>query len=328
MTNMHQFSPCCGIAAHRHGDRRYRCPRCGRTWSRYPHKRGRKRYRGQQELVKRVVFAGEQLTHQQKHYPSLSYSAVVHRFTRELTRLLARPPVYPTGNGRYLLLVDALWFRFGEEQWTLYLMALKPQGQNVAILLEPVMLCGKEAARDWRVAIQTIPHRLQARIDGFISDDLAGLRGVADEYGWIHQLCQFHLIKEVYRRLGRRRPNHTPQRDLRERIYAHLRVFLREDDGTAASAAAALHHIAQDPRCPTKLRQLVRTALRQEHRYRAYRQHPHLTLPITTGMMESLGAQIRRRTQKLNSPAAVERWARAYVRYKKQMRCNGYIPQK
>jgi len=218
MTNIHQFSPCCGTVAHRHGDRRYRCPRCGRTWSRYPHKRGRKRHRGQQDLVKRVVFEGEQLTHQKKHYPLLSSSAIVHRFGLELTRLLIRPPAYPTSRDRYLLLVDALWFWFGDTQWTLYMLALKPQRQNVAILLEPVMLCGKEAARDWRVAIQTIPDQLISCIDGFISDDLAGLRKVASEYGWIHQLCQFHLIKEVYRRLGRRRPNHTPHRDLRERI--------------------------------------------------------------------------------------------------------------
>jgi hypothetical protein len=276
--------------------------------------------------VERVVLNGEKLRHQQKYYPSLSYAGLSHRFRKQLEIFLARPMSYPSDIHEYVLVVDAVWYSFKGKRWTIYLLAVKPRSKDIVFLLDPIMLRDRESVTGWEQAIATIPDCIRKRIDGFVSDNLTGLSTVADRHGWIHQLCHFHLLKEVWRRLGRRRPDHTTHTDIRERVYACLRILLSAHDREAGRATHELASLARDSHCPAKLRMIIHTTLRQEHRYRAYRSHPYLTLPTTTGIMESLGAQVRKRTSKLNTPEAVERWAKAYVRMKKTMKCNGKIP--
>ena len=71
-------------------------------------------------------------------------------------------------------------------QYSLYYMALKPRRRKYVYLLDPLMLKGKESAQGWRTAIATLPPSLRSQIDGFVSDNLAGMITVADEQQWVH----------------------------------------------------------------------------------------------------------------------------------------------
>lgn len=322
MPSKHQCSPCCRARIYRFGGRRRQCARCKRTWRTHPHKRGRKPQRVRKQLAERIISDGQRSRDQQRWYPTVTLRRVQQRVHRRITLSATAPRACAHLRGRYILLGDGLWYRFDGTDYVLYLFLLKPRRRNIATILDPVLLPGREQRTNWEAALDTIPAAIRARVCAFVSDHFRAAEAVVDARGWLHQLCQFHLLKELQKRRGKRK-RQLPGAPVREAVYQSILHLLHVDD---AAATERLHTLVDRADCPKKIRMIGREFLRSQERYRTYQRHHALTIPNTTSAVESLGKCIRKRTRSLRTPDAVLLWATAYVRAKQTMTCRGSTP--
>jgi hypothetical protein len=248
------------------------------------------------------------------------------RFRRELARYLANGPAVAIPAGPFALLMDGVWFRFGRQPWTLYVMALKPQGKSFAIFLDPVLLPGKESLQDWQRVVARLPPEIRAQVQAVISDGIRGAKTLARDHGWLHQRCHFHLIAQLQGRRGRRRT--VTGRSEREAIYQAIREALETlDEVRLAVLTRQLRRLAGREAVPERLRMITRDFLRELGSFRTYRRHPNLSLPTTTNVIESMANLLRQRIRSVSTPAALQRWATALFRLRPTMTCNGKTNQ-
>lgn len=328
MTTQHTKSSCCQALARCYGERRRQCAKCLRTWRKSPHKRGRKRKRVNYNLLSRVLDKQQTINNQLVHYPNCSDDTIYKRFQQALEQYVSKPRTFPKLRGKYILLADAQWYSFDGENWTLYLFLLKPRRRNMAYILDPVILQGGETFKNWSTAIETIPEQVRERIIAFVSDEFRTSVRIADHYGWLHQLCQFHLLSALYRRLGKRK-NVIFGKHIREAVYKTVRCLLDEKDpGKIQELKENLKALADDPECPEIITMIATQFLRRFERYRTSLSNPDHTIPRTTSAVESFGKTIRKRTRPLNKQEAVRQWAVAIARHKQKMTCNGQKQRK
>ncbi len=322
MGTRHPKSPCCQAHIQAFGGRRRRCAHCGHTWRVRRKKPGRKPRRPLLALVRRTV-ADKQPLVRQVRPAGVSVPAWRQRFRHAVGwwQAHAPPPALPAGD--LVLLVDGVWCHFARRPWTLYLLALKPVGHATAQFFDPLLLPGRESARDWRVAMDRLPLETAARIKALVSNGFRGAHTITRERGWVHQRCHFHLIAQLQGRRGHH--THLPSAPVREAVYQTVRQAL-VTGSTPQLAQLRLHLEALAARadCPRRLRMYVRDFLRQLESFRAYRAHPDLHLPTTTNVVESMVKQLRDRIRPLSTPAALDRWAWATVRLHPVMVCNGH----
>lgn len=324
MATLHQLSACCRAPIRRYGGRRRQCVSCRRTWRLSKHKRGRDPKRCASALLERVLLKGQTVEDQASRYPRLTIHAL-HKRVQKLIRLFLKKPIAPLPlQEKYTLIADGLWYAFQGKRWVLFLPLLKPISEGYAYLLDPFILQGKESYENWRAALErALPQELRARVIAFVSDDFRASRRIADEQGWIHQLCHFHLIAALQSRRGRwkRKILSVP---LREDIYQNIRYLLETTKGEEIpSRISRLQEIATHPECPGKLQGMTREFLRTLPRYRNYLTYPAYNIPRTTSAVESWGKIVRRSTRHLKTPSAVQDWATAIARLRKTVICNG-----
>lgn len=256
----------------------------------------------------------------------ISKQALSHRFLTELARQFKRARNTRGRWGSSILIVDGLWFRFKGQPWVIYLMALRPVNSNVATFMDPFVLPGRESASGWIRALGTIPLIRRSRVRAIVVDDFAGCTTIAKQNQWVIQLCHFHMLARLRARLGHRRPRGVSLRPLRQQAYQLVRTALYTDDaGELAAALKELRSRYIDSELPWKYRNILRQFVRRIQAYRAYRTHPHLNLPKTTGSAESMGRVIRdlmRRTRNVSTPKALELWVKNYIRLRPQIQCN------
>lgn len=321
MGTRHGKSACCGQRIQRFGSRRRRCSQCGRTWRIRQKKRGRKPRRIAHDLLLQTLRERQPLVRQAPRR-GLSTAAVRQRFRRALRWFLEHTTAPRLPAGELVLLADALWFRFGSERWTLYVLAVKPVGVPWARFLDPVLLPGQECLSDWRAAVQTIPPEVKPRIRAFVSDGFRGSQALARASGWIHQRCHFHLIAQLQVRRGRHK--HLRGSELREAIYRGIREALATaNPARLVQLREQLLQLARGPRCPKRLRMLTLDFLRELDAFRAYHRYPELHLPTTTNVIEAMGKVLRDQLRSLSTPRSLHRWATAVIRLRPPMVCNG-----
>lgn len=322
MKSLHTKSPCCWGKTYRFGNRRRQCAVCRKTW-RIRHKRkGRKSYRINKQLLRRVLFEGRSLKQAfRKEYSALPN--LYHRFRQSLEWLSRKPRHYCFHSDKLILVADALWFQFNKEKWVLFLMVLKPTDDNQATLLDPILLEGGESYDNWQTAISTIPERTKERIVAIVSDDFRAAKGLAEEHRWVHQLCHFHLIAQLQIRRGRRKST-VEGRDVREDIYQTIRqALIATDEKELEQLQTTLQKLIRHPICPKKLKMIVNQFLRSINHYRAYLIYPELNLPNTTNAIESTGNLIRRVASTLNTPKSLYLWSKGLIRLRSEITCNG-----
>jgi transposase-like protein len=262
-------------------------------------------------------------TQKRNHYPDLGEQALYKRSQKSLRAISGKPRKHPDLRLRYILLADGAGYTFKDEAWTLYVFLLKPVKSNCAHILEPVMIKGKESIHNWQKAIDSIPENVRERIVAFVSDNFQASKSIARHYGLIHQLCHFHLIKELRRRRGKRK--NLGDRSVREAVYAIVRLAIETHDKLEMGALLKeLKTLYQHPQCPYKFKMVIKEFTRTHDRYTAYLSHPKLDIPKTNNASESLVNMIRLKTKRLNSAKAVEQWAKATVILKQTMTCNGH----
>jgi hypothetical protein len=318
-------SSCCNEIVWTLRKRRRQCSRCERTWRVRTKKRGRPRRRQDSKLIERVLVRRRSLTELAKER-GLTRQALSYRFLRALER--RRRPAAVALNGDSILLVDGVWFRFRRRPWVLYLMATRPLEGQQATFRVPLLLEGPESKTAWLKALDTIPFSDRARIRALVCDNFVGSRSIARAKGWILQLCHFHLIAQFRRRLGYRNLQ-TPSRRFRHEAYRLIRIALSTaDERQAASIAIHLKLLAKESVGARRFANLIRQFVLRLPEYRAYRLHPELHLPTTTGSVESMGRVIRdllRRTRSISSPTALERWVTNYVEVRPHVICRGNV---
>src|SRR5512147_890279 len=316
MNSWHAKSLCCRAKIYRFGFRRRQCSRCKRTWSIRTKKRGRKRWRSSPGFLGAVLLQGRTLKSLAPR-AGLTRQAVEHRYRQALRRFVSRPCVVNLPAGPLVLLLDGLYFRFQGKDWVLYLMAVKPCHHNRAIFLDPLLLPGRENLRGWSQAITTIPVHIRRRIRASVSDEVAGIIRLGTTQGWIVQLCHFHLISRLQNCRGRRN-RRLAGRPLREALYQLTRQALDLPDGPRLQTVLReLRYLERQATGLRVIRMIVREFLRRLDHFRAYREHPELDLPTTTGSVEAMGRRVRdlmRQTRSLSSPQALQLWATALIR--------------
>lgn len=322
MTILHGTSPCCQEKVVRFGNKRRQCVFCKHTWSVHHRKRGRKRHRVRRTLIDQV-FSDKRTLTSLAGQKGISQPGMTKRFIRSTAWYHKRRSDAFFRARRYILLADGLWFRFKKERWTLYLRALKPVAHNTATFLEPILLLGKENARDWRRVISLIPEKTKTRIKAFVSDGFRGSKRIVKEHGWIFQRCHFHLIAQLQIRRGRRKRS-LSGRQTREAIYQTARnILVRKNRSRVKELKDDLRRLIGRRDCPRKLKSIVREFLRTVNQFRAYLNHPDLNLPNTTNTIESMNNLIRSRCGKLNTPHSLDRWTKTLIKHHSTFTCKG-----
>lgn len=321
MATRHGKSSCCGKQIQRHGARRRQCCQCGRTWRIRKRKRGRKPRRIAHELVLTTLRDRDPLVRQARRR-GLSPATLRRRFRQALQWFLYHSASPEAPSGDLVLIIDALWFSFRKQRWTLYLLALKPITAATARFLDPVLSPGMESLSAWRVAVQTIPSEVRSRIKAMVSDGFRGSKSLARDHGWIHQRCHFHLIAQLHGRRGR--VKRLRGREVREAIYQQIReVLVTANEGRILQLRESLQQLAHTSDCPKRLQMYTLEFLRELNSFRAYLQYPELQLPTTTNVIEAMGNVLRDQLRRISTPQTLEQWATAIIRLRPPLVCNG-----
>jgi hypothetical protein len=319
MKILHMKSECCGAKIIRFGARRRQCSVCKRTWSVRSAKRGPKPRRKQCGYLNKVFnhgFKVKQLSLNSK----LSTDVIYKIFANNLDSIVEQKRIVRIKGSKLILVIDAEWHYFKKKLWTLYFLAIKSTNSQTVIILDPILMPGKENARNWNEVFNQIPKSIKKRIIALISDGIRGIETIAENNEWIIQRCHFHLLSALQKRRGKRAS--TPGRLIREDIYNSVKLALFETSTRRLNnLCRRLAFLSKEDGCPKAMRMIVRDFLRRFSEYRAYLDYPELNLPTTSNVMESVNSFVREKTKTLNTPESWHKWAIACSRMKSKFTC-------
>lgn len=321
MNILHEKSSCCQGKIHRFGQRRRQCSVCGKTWTVWKRKPGRKCSRPDKNLLQKIFVERERLSRllpvKKKR---ISVSGASRRLSKAMLVMADKKNRRHFTGKQYILIIDALWYHFQKQRWTLYLMAVRTVKGRRAGFLSPVLLAGKENLSDWQTVISQVPPGLKNRIVALVSDGWRGVERVAKENSWVLQRCHFHFISQL--QVNRGRWKQLPDQRHREQIYQTARKLLTAKT-RLNSYKEQLFKLTNHPQCPRRLRIIIHDYLRRLKHFRSYLKHSELNLPTTTNCVESMNKLIRKQCQHLNNPQALKRWSRIFLKFHPTIMCNG-----
>lgn len=331
MKNLHAKSPCCRGRIIRFGKRRRQCASCKHTWRIRRKKRGRKSKRA------RLDFFLKYLNHQT---PSLYALAKIKtaksedRLQRELKSSLRKflkltpwpdpsPLIQPV-----IAVADAMIFSINGKSFTFYFIILKPIGEIKAVIMKPYCLKGKESWIGWQKAFQRLPKPVLRKICALVSDGHAGLLSAAKQNHWLIQRCNFHIIAKIQGR--RSRWLRSRHRETGERLYRLLKEILTNPD--ESSLAASVQELKLIGRASGgQLARYLSGFAKHYQEYRTYLRYPELNLPRTSNSAEAIIGGIRKlcnRAHGFRTIKSLTLWIHAYVKRRRTITCNGYLPTK
>ena len=328
MKFLHAKSGCCRAKVRGFGKRRRQCKACGRTWTQRPRKRGRPAKRIAQDKLAKVLLKGYPLRHFARWGPAIKPGTQRYHLRRAMRAFVAKPRRLEVPEGPLVLLLDGLWASFGRQPWVLYQVAFKPCQSKTATFLDPVLLPGKEGARNWERVLDQLPETILSKVMALVVDNLGGLKGLAERRGWALQLCHFHLLLKFY---GRQRMLRHALRGGKDRVLIHelvRRVLAQPGGPDLERDLQELKALSDGPAITARLRSSIRDLLANINFYRTYLARPIHGLPTTTNSIESMGAQLRRilhRHKASSSPRSMLLWATAFTRLRPHVICNGSI---
>lgn len=316
---MTQKSPCCQAPVRRFGGKRRQCSKCLKTWSIRPLRRGPKVRRINQANLAKVLSDGYMVKHLSRK--GISKEATYKRFQKDLHKVVSLPRTLSVKEGTLILISDAKWYSFKSRRWTIYIMGLKPCNKSYAEIMDPVLKPGKESAVAWRRIIEdNIPPNVKKRIKSIVSDGIRGIENIAKENGWILQRCHFHLLSIIQKQRGKR--SSTEGREIREEIYQTVKKLLTNNNPVFVSRLVKrLNILADNSKCPKRLKMTVRELIRRLDSYHSYLKHPELNIPTTTNTIESVNSKINSKTLKIKSEQSLIKWCVAVIRSHKYFKC-------
>lgn len=316
-------SDCRHTRVHGHGPRRRYCADCGDTWTVRAKRRGPKPRKHRTTIIERTFTERKTLTERAAN-SNVGVDAWRKRHGIALRMFLDRPWPHRTPRGDLILVLDALWHMVDGNPWTTYLLGLRTVTGEDLIFLRPILRPGHEAQERWREVIGAIPERTRRRIRAMVADSFTGVEAIAAEYDWVLQRCHFHLLGKLATLCGNRKRRIAWWRE-RQRTQVLIRRVIGDTDVPRVQRAwRELIGLANDPRCPIRIRRIIRSTLRWLHDFRAWHEHSNLRLPATTNAMENMNGRLRgllNRSRGLRTPDTLARWITAYVWFHPQMKC-------
>lgn len=185
------------MQTHKYGDRRWHCRYCGHTFR--PRK---KHHQKDKRWLKSYLLDGSSLRRLGERWQVSHMTAwrriqktFVSNIAVEKLIVLMRPPY------SRIILLDAKHFQIQKEPYTIYVAFDSIRKKPICWILLPRYELRKGYDR-----IFTFFHKENCLIEAIISDGHKGLAASVGDYYplTIHQRCAFHVLQEVYRRLGGR----------------------------------------------------------------------------------------------------------------------------
>jgi len=312
-------SPCCRAMTYKFGGKRRQCSACKKTWTLWPKKRGRTLLRPRHNLLRKVVTEKQSLVVHSKRWPHLSLSAWSVRLRLAMKKYLAGSKENSIPTGSLIAVIDALWFCFEQERWTLYLTTVRPINGLKATILDPVLLPGHENYEDWSSAINYWPSSVKNRIKALVCDGFRGTDRLAHDHGWLIQRCHFHLLAQL--QVNRGKWKQLPDSPQSEKIYLSVRKILIAKLDKLTSCVQELKRLLIKNDCPKRLGAIAREFLRRLDHFRTYLNYPELNLPNTTNTVESLNKIIRSHCKHLRTPESLILRTKVLIRMRKTMTC-------
>lgn len=329
MNTQHGEIPCSHKNIHQHGKRRRRCSECGKTWTLWNRKRGRKK-RARRTKRLAATFEDKFTLAQQAHRAKVKHSTFSARHQQVLAVSSNQPWMSELPeNGDLIMVADGKWYRFQGKRWTLCVMALRPVNGDKAVFLPPVALPGRESLTGWEQAIATVSPGLEKRIKALVSDGFRGVEKIVREHGWLLQRCHFHLLSRFHCMIGLNKKT-VSFRAGRQQIYRTVRTFLdTADPRQLYQARSSIARCGSNKQCPLRIRRMLKELLRREGEFRAYLIYPKLRLPATSNVIESMNSQLddlERRCRGFKTPKAMTQWTHAHIRHHRTTKCNPKKP--
>lgn len=319
MKLLHKKSHCCGAKIIRFGGKRRQCIACKKTWRVHPARPGRKRIRKQHHYLNNVFNHGLSVKQLALRSP-LPVETIYKRFSKNLSVTICQNRIIRIRGKRLILLIDAEWQYFRSGLWTLYFMAVKSTNSETVTVFDPVLRQGKEHLTIWIQIINQLPFSVRKRQFALVSDGIRGIENFSSRNGWVIQRCHFHLLSRLQKMRGKRAT--TPGRLIREEIYCTVKKALRvKSEKKLKTLCRRLSFLSANKLCPTRMRYAVRDFLKKTTEFRNYLNHPHLNLPTTINVMESINSNVRSKAVTINSPRAWLKWSTAAVRFKSKFTC-------
>jgi len=305
------------------GGRRKKCLDCGATWTTRPKKRGRKPEKKRISALAKT-FVDKLTIVQQANRSPASVGALAKRHAKSLALLAERPWPHQTPDGSLIIVIDAIWFRRDEERHTVYLMGLRAVSEDTLHFLRPILRPGNESQKQWQEIVREIPEETRRRIKAIVSDSFAGAGGLAREHGWIFQRCQAHLLLRLEGLCGDNKYAvswRDGRQETKRLAYALMNTAI---EVKAEKIADQFFAMAQDRRCPKRLRRTILETLRSLHEFRACYLHPNLRLPATTNAVENANGRIRsllNRSRGYRTPESLIRWVVGFLWFHPTVAC-------
>ena len=309
MNIIHVKSSCCHLPVWHHGARRRYCSGCGRSWTLRKKRRGRKRSRR---------YNGKELI---RYFATRARKVSVFSIRKELEYFLTHSSWPSVPKGRLIVVADAFYVRVAKKRLTVYLALVRPVHDKTAIIFPPTLADGVESYVGWRAHFATLPLDVSRRLIAAVCDGRVGLVALMRERNLILQRCHFHLLARI--QIKRSKLPSSFHYEEGARLYHLARTALTMPESAARLALNELS--AEARRAPRGLRTVLSGLVLNYKDYRAYCRYPLLNLPRTTGSAESLISSIRellRRMRGVRTRGALERWLRAYLKYRRTIRCN------
>lgn len=323
MNKIHAKSPCCRGIVLRFGSRRRQCKKCRKTWRVRRRKRGRKLSRTNNTSV---------LQYLRHEVPSLHARARVRSCTPDKLerRLLASRdyfllhtpwPIVPE-QVPLLVLADAMIRQVDGKMYTTYFILVRPIDSDEAIILEPLVLLGKENYEGWYQAFSLVPVDILERIKAMVCDAHVGLASVALWKGWPLQWCNFHIIAAIQGR--RSRFAASRHRGLGEHLYRlTCQVLKTRNENEVLRLMGEIETVGWET-SSKQLRRIISGFVKHVDRYRTYITRPELRLPRTNNSCETLIGEFQKLAHRMrgwNNIHSFEKWLFALIKYKKTIKC-------
>jgi len=324
MNKIHEkISPCCQAKVYKFGGKRRQCSLCKKTWTLWPKKRGRRSLRPRHNLLEKVVAGKQSLILRQSKRDHLTVAALSARLRRTMENFLKRRQANTLPSGPLILVIDALWFRFKDQRWTMYLMAVRSICRDKAVILDPRLIIDRENHSDWSRVVDGIPRKTRNRIKALVCDGFRGSDRIAKSNSWIIQRCHFHLLAQMQVNRGKwKQLSDSPQR---EAVYTAIRKALIAKSVNLPRCIKQLNELLLKNDCPRRIGAIGREFLRRLNQFRAYQNFPELRLPNTTNSIESLNKIIRSRCRHLRTPKSLLLRSRVIIRIRKTVTCKPKI---
>lgn len=324
MNTLHEKSPCCQAKVYRFGRRRRQCSSCKKTWTVWAKKRGVKPSRLRRNLLTKVLVEKQNLFSPKLNRIDLTEAARSFRMRRSMEKFLDSTVPNRIPAGKLILLIDAIWFRFKKEKWTMYLMAVKPINKEQATFLDPVLCEGRENYQDWAQLVEILPVGAKKRIIAMVSDGFRGSSRIAKSHNWLLQRCHFHLFSQL--QVNRGQWKKLPDSKLRERICKKMRQILSTKTHLL-KYLDELEHLLYRKDCPRRLHAIGMELIRHHQEFRSYLDFPEFNLPNTTNSVESMNKIIRSNCRHLRTPNSLILRSKCLIRMRKNIACNPKIFQ-